>query len=89
MAVIVDVIDAWLFFRGAFPDYNIALDEVIELYLYPDFFTEHLMSDTLMALLFSVIGIVFVWRLITRTDKHDIADIQADVDAAIPINPEN
>lgn len=88
VAVVVDVVDSWLILRAEFPQWQLTLMEVIELYLNPDIFRENFLASTLMSLFFSALGIFFVWRMITRTDQHEITDAQTIFDEAISFKSE-
>jgi hypothetical protein len=52
----------------------------------PDVFREYFMFDTLIAFAFAIIGIVIVWRQITKTDEEVLALTSAVVDEAIPLD---
>ena len=85
LALVVEVIDSWLILRGLFPYDQVTLLGTIEAYLDPALFAEWFLAPTLMALLFSAIGIFFAWRMISRTDQHELADLQVILDEAVPI----
>jgi len=88
VAVLVDLMHIWLVIRAEFPRWQITFAEMIELYFHPQA-GEYLRRSSLMALLFSAIGIFVAWRLITRTDKHELADLETAIEQAIPISPED
>ena len=84
LAIVVQVVFTWLSIRAElFPDFM--LIEMIDWYLDPYVFREVLLEEMLWALGFSVLGIVVAWRMITRTDQHELADVQTIFDEAMPV----
>lgn len=86
LAVIVEVVDTWMRLRAEFPTWNVTLYETVGLYLDPQIFTQDLMGSLIISVIFSGIGVFFAWRLITRTDQHEIAELQIIFDEAIPLS---
>ncbi|MCL2562561.1 MAG: hypothetical protein FWE08_00800 [Oscillospiraceae bacterium] len=84
VALTVEIIDTWLRLREIIPTFT--LMQTIESYLDIEFFTEYLMRYTLIALGASIFGIFCAWKMITRTDKHEHAEVQAAFDDATPLN---
>ncbi|MCL2587861.1 MAG: hypothetical protein FWD84_00450, partial [Oscillospiraceae bacterium] len=83
VAFAVEFFDTWLIARSMIPDFMLL--EVMDLYLDPDFFSEHLLIPLGTALVFSGIGIFCAWRMITKTDKHEMTEVQAAFDNATPL----
>jgi len=85
LTLVVEVIFTWLYIRAeSIPDFM--LPEVIDWYLNPDIFMDILLWPLLQSLFFSALGIVCAWRMIIRTDQHELSDVQTVFDEAIPID---
>ena len=53
--------------------------------IYPDFLWEHALSDILFAFGSAIVGIWMVWRFISRTDASELAQVEAALEDAVPL----
>ena len=53
--------------------------------LHPEFLWEHALSDVLFAFGSAIIGIWMVWRFISRTDASELAQVEAALEEAVPL----
>ena len=52
---------------------------------YPEFIWEHAMSDILFAFGSAIVGIWMVWRFISKTDASELAQVEAALEGAVPL----
>ena len=89
VALAVHILHVWLVLRTYFPDFQFTILETIDMHIAPSVVREGFIRSAITALIFSAIGIFFAWRMITRTDKHELERAKNAFDEAVTIDTMN